>query len=76
MAQRTRVHAATMLTEREAAEILNLSVRTLQTWRSACQGPVFVKIGGKRSGAVRYRKADIDAFITAGVRLPKQKGGK
>lgn len=50
-----------LLTEREAASLASLSVRTLQTWRVRGGGPQFAKLGG----AVRYRRRDIEAWIAA-----------
>lgn len=46
----------------QAATYLNLPANTLKTWR--CTGTVklpYVKFGGN----VRYRKSDLDAFVTA-----------
>jgi excisionase family DNA binding protein len=51
-----------LYTEREAAERLAISVKTLRRWRWLRRGPAFVKIGA----AVRYPGSDIDAFIAAG----------
>jgi excisionase family DNA binding protein len=48
-----------LLTEVQAAELLNLSVRTLQAWRSQGRGPRFVRAGR----AVRYRLADLIKWI-------------
>lgn len=53
-----------VLTERETAEYLNISHRTLQKLRVVGGGPQYVKIGR----SVRYRAADLDAFLTAGER--------
>jgi hypothetical protein len=50
--------------ETDAAEILCLSVKTLRRWRFAGRGPSFHKIGA----CVRYRPADLEAFIEAGRR--------
>lgn len=49
----------TLLTEEQAAELLALSVRTLQAWRPRGAGPRFVRAGR----AIRYRKADLAAWI-------------
>ena len=57
----------TLLTEPEVAEVLGCTARCLQAWRQSGQGPVYLKL----SGMVRYRKADLDAFIAAGERRPK-----
>lgn len=53
-----------LLTETEAAEVLSISVRALQTWRVKGGGPTFIKIGR----SVRYRQADLESFIGAGER--------
>jgi hypothetical protein len=50
--------------EYQAAEILDLSVKTLRRWRWARRGPVWRKIGA----AVRYADADLAAFIEAAKR--------
>lgn len=52
-----------LLTETEAAAILTISPATLRRWRWIEKGPQFVKIGG----AVRYRRADLTAFIEKGA---------
>ena len=49
------------LTETEAAEHLGLSTATLRAWRHRARGPRFVRFGR----AVRYLRADLDAFIRA-----------
>ena len=55
-----------LYTEREAARFLNLSHRTLQDWRVTGRGPAFTRL----ESAVRYRAADLDAFILAGSSAP------
>ena len=52
-----------MLTS-EAGAYLDVRPSTLTTWRSNGQGPAYVKLGG----LVRYRRADLDAFIAGNVR--------
>ncbi len=52
-----------LLNEGQAAEFLKLSVRTLQQWRVSGRGPLFTKL----SRAVRYRRADLDAYVARGV---------
>ena len=49
-----------LLKERTVAEILNLSVRTLQKWRCTGEGPPFVRISSR---AVRYHREDIEAWV-------------
>ncbi|WP_417212619.1 helix-turn-helix domain-containing protein [Acinetobacter venetianus] len=49
-----------LLTNQEAAEILKISVKTLNNWRSARNGKIpFVKIGR----GVRYKKSDLISYI-------------
>lgn len=49
-----------LLNETEVAEILQVKTGTLQVWRTTKRYPLpFVKIGRN----VRYRRADVDAFI-------------
>ena len=47
--------------EKQAASYVNLSVKTLQARRAAHKAPAFLKIGR----SVRYRMADLDAFLAA-----------
>jgi excisionase family DNA binding protein len=49
------------LTEKQAARLLSVSHRTLQTWRRKGAGPCFVKLGR----AVRYRQHDLFAWANA-----------
>jgi hypothetical protein len=44
-----------LVTEVQAADLLSLSVRTLQAWRARHFGPAFVRAGR----AVRYRPRDL-----------------
>lgn len=53
--------APRLVSENEAAEILGISVRTLQYWRAVSKGPRFVKLEGR----VRYDVADLRAYIDA-----------
>lgn len=49
---------STCLNQKELAKRWTISHRTLERWRWACEGPVYMKIGGR----VVYRIADIEAF--------------
>jgi excisionase family DNA binding protein len=53
----------TLLTQREAAALLHLSERTLERFRVSGTGPRFVRLGR----SVRYRLADIEAFIATRI---------
>ncbi|MEE4303594.1 MAG: helix-turn-helix domain-containing protein [Wenzhouxiangella sp.] len=48
----------------DAAHYLGLQKSTLEAWRCRGGGPQFVKLGR----AVRYRQADLDAWIESRVR--------
>jgi predicted DNA-binding transcriptional regulator AlpA len=50
-----------LLTEREAAELLTLSLRTLQTYRENGTGPAYVQFGRR----VAYEPASIRTWLDA-----------
>ena len=52
-----------LLDTKEAAALYGLSQMTLRKWRCLGEGPRFVRIGR----AVRYRKADLDAYADARI---------
>jgi excisionase family DNA binding protein len=52
-----------LLTQTEAARLLRLSERTLERLRVSGGGPLFVKAGH----LVRYREADLEAWIASRV---------
>lgn len=54
-----------LLTEKEAAPIIGLSVRTLQQRRYLALPPRFVRLPCTRS--IRYRLSDLLAYIEQGV---------
>lgn len=53
--QRPLRDTETLLAEVYAAELLGLSSRTLQAWRSRNEGPPYVRVGR----AIRYRRQDL-----------------
>ena len=53
-----------ILNTREAATFVGLSVPTLNKLRVYGGGPSFLKLGR----AVRYRRSDLDSWLTARVR--------
>jgi hypothetical protein len=55
-----------LLTEVQAADLLSLSVRTLQAWRTRAFGPAFVRAGR----AIRYRRCDLVGWMTANTVMP------
>lgn len=54
------LEAGELVTETEAAAILNAAVGTLRNWRALGKGPRVYKIGER---LCRYRRADLVAFI-------------
>lgn len=54
-----------LVDEREAALILGVSVQTLRNWRTLGpgNGPSWKKLGKR---LVRYRRADLEAFVADG----------
>ncbi len=53
-----------LVDEVELAVRLGVSRSTLQSWRYAGRGPRFIKLGR----LVRYRNADVDAYLHAHTR--------
>ncbi len=51
---------ADLLTTDEAATLLELTAGTLKNYRVDGKGPHYKKIGGK----VRYRRSDLESWIT------------
>ena len=47
-----------LLTTKQAAELLNLSEKTLSMWRCKGSGPPFIK-----RGKILYCKPDLDAWL-------------
>ena len=52
-----------LLTERQVAEHFGLTIHALRAWRHRGGGPVFAKLGS----AVRYRPADVEAWVAANL---------
>ena len=60
-----------LLTVDEAAAILRCSKASLDKWRLTGKGPAFIYVGRR----VRYRRADLAAFIAASTRFSTSAGG-
>ena len=54
-----------LLTTAEVAEILQVHQGTLHGWRRRKVGPKWVKFGDSPRSPVRYRAADVDAYLRA-----------
>ena len=63
MIRRFDLKADELLTRDEAAALLKLEPHTLACMRSEGRGPAVVKLSACRSGAVRYRRSDIEQWL-------------
>jgi excisionase family DNA binding protein len=61
------------LTSKQAAKYVGISEAALRLWRSEGRGPRHFKAGEK---LVRYRRADLDAWIEARLSAPAAGGGQ
>jgi hypothetical protein len=64
---KTRSH---LLTDEEAAPLLNVSPATLRSWRCRGVGPTYVKLGRGAKAPVRYSEADIEDFVSQCRHVP------
>ena len=56
-----------LLSEREAAIYLSISVSTIRRWRYAGTGPEYFSYGD----IIRYRKECLDAFVLSHSTIPQ-----
>lgn len=49
----------TLLDKRQVAELLNISVKTLDLWIHKSQGPKLIRLGR----LVRFKQSDVEEFI-------------
>lgn len=61
----------TLLTQKQAAELLGLSPRTLEAWRLRGTSPPYLKLGV----AVRYRLTDLHEWMAERCRLSTSDDG-
>ncbi len=61
-----------LLTEGQAAQLLNLSIRTLQAWRLRGGGPAYLKLGR----SVRYCRSGLMEYIAARQRKSTSDPGR
>lgn len=59
----------TILSEDEAAQKCVVQKQTMRSWRSRGRGPAYLKLAGR----IRYRLADIEAFIESCRVVPGRK---
>lgn len=53
------------LNSQEAADLIRISIRTLERMRVDGTGPLYLKAGKGTRSRVLYRPADIDAWLTS-----------
>lgn len=71
MAEQLAQATGQLLSTREAAAWLGLSVSTLNKWRCYGTGPDFIKAGGN----VRYSRAALEAYAAGRTRKHTRDGG-
>lgn len=55
-----------LLTPQQVADLLQVKTETLEAWRGKRTGPSWIKLGKGKRCPVRYRRADVDAYLKAG----------
>lgn len=60
-----------LLTPQQAADLLQLSVGTLENLRLKGRGPAYVKLGPHLRSHVRYRREDLESWLKPGKSCPK-----
>ena len=56
---------AELITPAEPAERLSVNAKVLDRWRDTGAGPAFIRMSSK---TIRYRPADLDAFVAGRIR--------
>lgn len=64
----TETADSTLITEAQAAERLQVSVRTLADMRRSGRGPLWYDLGTGDRPVVRYRAGDVDEWLAARAR--------
>lgn len=54
-----------LLTPQQVADLLQVKTDTLEAWRGKRIGPSWIKLGDSKRSPVRYRRADVDAYLKA-----------
>lgn len=52
-----------LLTSKVTAALIGIKLNTLEIWRGQAKGPPFIKLGPSPQAGVRYRRADVVAWI-------------
>lgn len=67
--EKEEVNTEQLITEKEAAVLINYKVNTLRTWRCRQKGPPFVRIeGGNGRNAVRYNKKALEDWAKSNAK--------
>jgi len=66
---RTEEQVEVLFNQKQVAEMLKVSTKTLEYYRWKGIGPHFVKVGRH----VRYRRSDLVAFIEQKIKMLEQK---
>lgn len=53
-----------LLTPREVALLFKVHVATLENWRGMRTGPKWMKLGPGTRAPVRYRRGDVEQYLT------------
>jgi hypothetical protein len=53
-----------LLSEHEAASVLNVSAKSLRNWRCSGSGPDFYRLGGSKHGVARYSPEQLQAWLS------------
>lgn len=56
-------HQDDLLNSAETAALLGIKINTLEIWRTKGQGPAFIKLGNAPQAPVRYRRAEVVAWL-------------
>lgn len=59
------INSDCLLCPKRAATYIGMSVHWLERQRRLGEAPDFVRLGGKKGGAVKYRQSVLDALIAS-----------
>ena len=68
-----KTNSLSLLTEKEASEILKIPMNTLRRWRWSGDGPNFLKLGSR---CVRYDLAELNAWLNKGRKTSTSDNGE
>lgn len=52
-----------LISTKELARLLGVSVTTIERWRSSGKGPAWIRMGDRRTSRVLYDRADVALWI-------------